>query len=413
VPKYSYYAEVGLPPGPLAEPVTLWRVGHGKLHLTSSCRDRLEPVQVILWETETDDYCSKCGGRQAWLPEHIVSRLNQMSSLLRRIRAVEDALALDVEHGHFSQFVHIGAQSLQQLSTLPGNASSGVTDPDLLQWVDDTLRPRLQLCLDIARTQVPFLTTDDWDVRYAVALLFKRSIDDLPPKRRERDHQVVGKNAYQDVVEGIREAWFRSASTPSRAQLAQAGLGAVTAKSLAAVSLTSLDQLKVDPMEEAPPLLANELLADYLQRLLARSMDSELTHIAYSLADQLLDRYATATAEADVLVRWEAPLDYTEWASRSPLVGALLGAGSFYQYIPDYEAALVAVPPAVASALRPPGTYSRFKTDNTTTLLTFGPVEPHDSHEMFAMAHRLSVGEDPYEAPAALEIARLTHVQAA
>lgn len=143
---FREYRALGLPPGPLAEPLTAYRVPGGKLHLRPGCRDGLEPVSIAPWDVSLKQMCALCDRDHPhdwWVA---TPRAASYRRVLERLAGVRHSCDMNraamSEHGRWSSlYAFATSQTLREVAVRVNCPDEHL---DAVQaWAQAELWPRL------------------------------------------------------------------------------------------------------------------------------------------------------------------------------------------------------------------------------------------------------------------------------
>jgi hypothetical protein len=377
---FSQHKKVGLPAGPLAEPITVWRRGRGKTHLLADCQPGVNAEQVAPWDLTDKERCRNCCVPRNLPHQHWRTALSNALNAWSAVDRNDTALRDETEPPAHLNRAYARRHRLRVLGELMFDTSELARcrrTPALADWYDGVLAERQHALLEQLTNTLPMFRESDWHLRLGVVTALLAAAAPLPEGIDLPEGLKHFGHAADDLLEGLRWAWLKTAGHPDRDALATAALRNIRAMSF-----------------------------DLLQRGEYGAKD-----VAYQCADRLITDYETATRVAPMLVRLEPGQVPNSALLRQRHIGASLAQASHCQDLSDGTGTLLVLPATVVELISPGRT--AYGTDSPGLLLdVFGPVLDTDDESVFAAAALLhcEVAGEWEHAPEALNMARLAHV---
>lgn len=377
---FDHLVEAGLPAGPFAAPVPMYRVGRGKLHVSPHCRPNARLVDVVLWTTSYRQLCEECVLRvdlphyDLWAARHV---LNQE---LAGLRDPSTTTALGVEATYLPKAFWSKLHTVIRLKDeVDSDARLTRFDDELELWRQSVFLPKAREALAVLLDEFAAFSSADWPLRFAAIKPFE--FGHLPSKHiagptpgralapSKADHQLVA-----ELRNGLLHLWFTTVEVPSHDELAAAARAAVTQKWQSTYTSESA---------------------------------------ACDMACTLLDSYKTATARGDVVFEWRlSPATKFTSPELPPGLRSLLLSSRLQQ--PTEDGFIVVTPRAVVDALPDLTDLTDLKRGGLDRHVPrwsgaiYGPSTTEDTDAVLVAAAALRRGGMPHRE--ALEMSRLAAV---
>lgn len=378
---FTFLKEYNIPPGPLADPVTMYQVGRGKIHARSLCNYKTRPVDLVLWDVDIDKLCERCTTDEN-LP-HRAARTRR-TRLWREMHRLEEdprptGLSADAvlrTHSFWSR-LELVFTLLAATGTHPAFTFGEPQDEEALNaWVYDVYVPRATARLDAMLEEFAALATADWPVRFAsiAPLGFHHSPVNYIVGPTPTDTLTFGTPDHALVSElriGMLYKWFTTAEVPDHGALVEAALAV-------AGDRTSSTFTNNDAAEE--------------------------------MAYILLEAYLSAVSKADVVYQWGPTHRYTDTeAEPPPILFALLSQAQIIR--PLMNGGVLILPRAVVDVLPHVVTPARLGLPAPWRGAIYGRAQADDTADVLADAANLV--QEGFAYSEALKLSRLSHTRPA
>jgi hypothetical protein len=235
---FDHLVTTGVPAGPFAIPVPMYRVGSGKLHARPNCRSNAELVNVILWTTPHRQLCERCVDQDTLPHKDAWRDRNHLSREAARLVTTSTTTDLSVDATYLSYALWSKLDMLVGLRDVIDSEAwlthvAPRLDDELEQWRQSVYLPSARAALGVLVDEFTQFGKPTWPLRFAAITPF--GFGPLPthhvagptPSKRLRpfsaDHQLVA-----ELRNGLLYRWFTADDVPGHAELAAAALAAVT-----------------------------------------------------------------------------------------------------------------------------------------------------------------------------------------